>query len=201
MAERAVPPECHRATPSRTRATSPGLHPATDSLRRQAPGVGPVDRERATHLSKISTRISRRLPAAVDRGRRVLRFTPLHPLSPAGCPPLRRSLPVWRAPGEWLVLLNPEGSTALRRRRSLGAPRRDALARRVTGGREQHEREAPSADDEHPEAPAHASLREHSAVHRARSDPSPAEVPSTRYGHDRNRAQAPDTARRLLQST
>lgn len=94
-----------------------------------------------------------------NRCRRVLRFTPLHPLSPAGCPSLRRSLPVWRAPGEWLVLLNPEGSTALRRRRSHGVPRRDAPARRVTGGREQHERGAPSADDEHPEAPAHASLR------------------------------------------
>jgi hypothetical protein len=95
-----------------------------------------------------------------NRGRRVSRFTALHPLSPAGCAPVRRSLPVWRAPSECLALLSPEVLTALRRRRSHGAPRRDAQTRRVIGGREQHERGAPSADDEHPEAPARASLRE-----------------------------------------
>jgi hypothetical protein len=92
------------------------------------------------------------------RGRQVSRFTPLHPLSSAGCPSLRRSLPVRRAPSECLILLSPEGTTALRRRSSRGAPRRDALAHRVTGRREQRERGAPSADDEHQEVLARTSL-------------------------------------------
>jgi len=108
---------------------------ASRSFRSDPPGFGPVDRGRATHLSKISTRASRRLPAfGENRGRRVLRFTSLHPLRPAGSlaapafsSGVARARQASGAPGI-------PGRPTLRQRPSPEAPRRVARAHRVTGG-------------------------------------------------------------------
>lgn len=127
-----------RTTPRGSVESSRGLaraRPGLWLLAEARPDRGPVDRERATHLSKISTRASRRLPVGETRtggccgSRRVTHFDPLVSLR------LRLSLPMLRAAGKSLML--PGSRERALRRRFLRAPSPVAQAHRVTGEHEQ----------------------------------------------------------------